>query len=363
MKRDLFIFAGQSNMMGAAVYPPKTPLQINHSFEYKHKPRRLGALCGAFLPARHPAGEFSYADLSKAYAPENTDQYGNSLLNNYVKNAYFCPAMSSLSSNEPKTSRSFADFLEANASIGVTLAPFFAEEWEKEGRCCTYAHIAKGGVAAAYFFPEEMKQEYAARIKAYNQTYGTTYQPDLPPTQQMTGAADYFFQKCNDFLEDAEKRFIDEPLGARCFFWLQGESDANRSATEYEIKLEILWERLKQVGFTHFCCIRVDYFGSPAIYQVMQAQENFTTCHPDAYMLTRAASFFPHPEQEIQNWFETPPSEEYRQCRDSYFGFNNQHINEKGFRLLATRAAKNLYRILKEGKDPILEQENIRLLK
>jgi hypothetical protein len=89
MRRDLFVFAGQSNMMGAAVYPPETSLSVAHSYEYKHKDRRLGSPMGRFAPVGYPVGEFSYADLSYAYSDNMTDAKGNSRLNDYGKNAYF----------------------------------------------------------------------------------------------------------------------------------------------------------------------------------------------------------------------------------------------------------------------------------
>ena len=33
-KRELFVFAGQSNMMGASVYPAKQQIVYKNSFEY-----------------------------------------------------------------------------------------------------------------------------------------------------------------------------------------------------------------------------------------------------------------------------------------------------------------------------------------
>jgi hypothetical protein len=33
MKRELFVFAGQSNMMGAAALPPEKALNIKNSYE------------------------------------------------------------------------------------------------------------------------------------------------------------------------------------------------------------------------------------------------------------------------------------------------------------------------------------------
>lgn len=51
------------------------------------------------------------------------------------------------------------------------------------------------------------------------------------------------------------------------------------------------------------------------------------------------------------------PPEEYRHCRDNFAGFENQHINAAGFRIVARGTAKKLYRILREEKPPILEEE------
>ena len=175
----------------------------------------------------------------------------------------------------------------------------------------------------------------------------------------MEGAAEYFFTKCQDFFFDAENEFSNDDLSNKCFFWLQGESDANCSIIEYETKLDILWDRLKKIGFSHFFCIRIGYFGSKNIYRIMQAQEQFTKKHRDAYMLTRALSFFPFVDHEDTNWFTEPPGEEYQFCRDSYYGFRNQHVNEKGFFVIAEHAVENLFRVLIMNKEPLLEKEII----
>ena len=50
-KRDLFVFAGQSNMMGAAVLPIEVTISAADCYEYKHKPRRMGESRGSFMPA------------------------------------------------------------------------------------------------------------------------------------------------------------------------------------------------------------------------------------------------------------------------------------------------------------------------
>ena len=362
MRRDLFVFAGQSNMVGASVYPPKKELSIKNSYEYKHKARRLGAAHGQFVSAGYPVGEFSYADLTMAYRTDMVNACGESLLCDYDKNTYFCPSMSNLDSERDHTVVPFSTFSEVTAPNGATLAPFLAEEWEKLGGACAYAHIAKGGVSIKHFLTEEMSAEYVRRITEFNQINGTTYATEPPSARAMSGAAEYFLTKCKDFFADAEDFFVNDILSFRCFFWLQGESDITRSALEYELMLDVLWDALKKIGFTRFFCIRVDYFGDERIERIMRAQESFATHHEDVYLLTRAASFFTHPKQNESDWFVVSPSAEYRKCRDSEYGFPNHHINEKGFSLIAKRSAKNLYRILVEGCEPLLEEENVRAM-
>ena len=362
MKRDLFAFAGQSNMMGASVYPPVKPLSVAHSFEYKHKPRRLGNCTGSFVPAGYPVGEFSYADLARAYAPDTANKKGESTLSDYAENTYFCPAMSNLKCETDKTVHPFSIFSETTAPHGATLAPFLAEAWESKGHTCAYAHIAKGSVAFAHYMTDEMVQAYAQRITAYNNANATNYNTAISAKNRTPGAADYFLEKCKDFFADAETFFPGNLSGNRCFFWLQGESDAGLSVIEYKLRMEILWKKLKEIGFTHFFCIRVDFFGNSGIARIMQAQEQFVSEHPDAYMLTRIASYFPYADRDEQDWFLVPPAEECENCRDSFYGFENQHINEKGFQVIASHAVENLQRVLENGKSPILEKENIRSL-
>jgi len=47
---------------------------------------------------------------------------------------------------------------------------------------------------------------------------------------------------------------------------------------------------------------------------------------------------------------------------DSFFGFDNNHINEKGFSVIASHAVENLSRVLTQGLPPVLEEENIKTL-
>ncbi len=361
MKRELFVFAGQSNMMGASVYPPQNELCVENSFEYKHRDRRLGKDFGQFVKAGYPVGEFSYIDIDKAYSPEMINEKGESTLNNFRANTYFCPSISNLKSDDEKSVCDFLDYSEATVTKGATLAPLLAEKWEQLGRACAYAHISKGGVPIEHYFTEEMAKEYNAKITAYNEKNGTEYAP-VSTDPSIRAAGGYFVEKCLDFFTDADKHFAGDDMSDKCLIWLQGESDAKRSTVEYEMKSDILWEGLKRIGFTHFFCVRVDYFGSRDIHKVMRAQENFVSRHKDAYMLTRAASYITFPRQSEDDWFVSPPDEEYRNCRDSYFGFKNHHINEKGFSVIAEHGVKNLYRVLVQKEEPILEEENIKEL-
>jgi len=207
MRRDLFVFAGQSNMMGAAVYPPKKELYVKDSYEYKHKPRCSGMPKGSFVPAGYPVGEFSYVDMQRAYAPDMIDETGKSKLSDYRANTYFCPSMSSLVSEGDKTTLPFSEFSEATAQNGATLAPFIAEEWEKLGYSCAYAHIAKGSIRIAHYMTDDMAAEYSRRMKKFNQAHDTCFAEVIPSDPQMAGAADYFLQKCKDFFKDAKVEF------------------------------------------------------------------------------------------------------------------------------------------------------------
>ena len=51
------------------------------------------------------------------------------------------------------------------------------------------------------------------------------------------------------------------------------------------------------------------------------------------------------------------PDEKYFECRDSFFGFPNNHINEKGHTIIAKQAVANVKRILIDNDEAILEEE------
>ena len=269
--------------------------------------------------------------------------------------------MSNLKSEEDKTVYQFSEFSEATAKNGVSLAPILAKKWEEKGESSLYTHIAKGGVSIDYFFTREMADEYARRIEEYNRDNSTAYLLEIDSNHQMDGAADYFFEKIRDFFTDTEIKFPDDDLSNKCFFWIQGESDANSSVTEYEIKLDVVWDYLKRIGFTHFFVIRIGYFGAN-IHRIMEAQERFAQKHSDAFMLTRVMSFFRYSGHDDEKWFATAPDEECECCRDSFYGFDNQHINEKGFFVIAEHGVENLYRVLRLGKEPMLEEEIVSAL-
>ena len=329
MKRPLFVFAGQSNMMGAAVYPAKEQITYTNSFEYLHKPRRFGRNIGEFKAIGFPVGEFSYRDLQAAYG-QTADPTAKSELDNYTDNTMFGPAMCNLLDDEQKTTVPFTSFSEQTLRWAPALPPYFVQELERQGCACAYTHIAKGSVSITHYLEGD--------------------------------TAVYFDEKVTDFFADVATRFPEDDTGDRVLVWLQGCSDAVEGYDAYRRRLDALWERAKGLGFTHFGIIRVCYWGDDRIAEVMRAQEDFCAVHSDAYMLTRMCSYMVYQGQDIDNWYLAPPTEEMLFCRDSFYGFDNQHINEKGFRVIARHAVPNVVRILFEGKQPCPEQEILKAL-
>lgn len=357
-KRELFVFAGQSNMMGAAVYEPKYVPVLNDSFEYKHKPKRMGEESGEFTNKPFPTGEFSYIDLDLAYG-KNKNKDLLSSLDNYTENTYFCPGMSNYDEKIKPNGTPFNAFSESNFRIGASMAPYFAENWEKLGHSCAYSHIAKGSTKIIHYFNLEMIYEYNKKIREYNQKNNKNYEEIIELSSMCQGASKYFDEKCTDFFNDSKTEFSDCDLGEKIFVWNQGESDASDSSFEYELKLDILWQHLKKLGFTKFAIVRVTYFGAESIINVMKAQENFCKNKKDVYMLTRIGSYFKYANRDESKWF-IREIDDHKDTRDSSFGFNNQHINEKGFRLIAMKSSQNLHRILYENRDAELEDEIIK---
>lgn len=327
MKRPLFVFAGQSNMMGAAVYPASEQICYKNSFEYLHKPRRFGEPTGAFKPFGFPTGEFSYKDLREAYG-DCTDAGVKSRLTNYNLNTYFCPAMCNLKDDATKETFSFEHFCEQDENFGVSLPPFLIKGLEDAGLYAAYTHIAKGGVPIKYYLSGESEK--------------------------------YFYEKTMDFFADCEKRFPQDDLSERVLVWHQGETEGGKGDHDaYVNSLELLWERARAVGFTKFLIIRVGFWGNPKIREIMRAQETFCKKTAGAYMLTRVASFLAWATPEPTGWFTEELPEEFFGCRDSFYGYGNGHLNEKAFRVIAKYALPNLIRIVYNEEPPLLEKERI----
>ena len=326
MKRPLFVFSGQSNMMGAAVYPASEQIHYNNSFEYLHKPKRFGVNMGEFKNYGFPCGEFSYKDLEKAYG-DITDYSVKSNLTNYTENTYFCPSMCNLENDEEKSVLPFKAYSEASAGAGTSLAPFIVKGLEENGFACAYTHIAKGSVKISHYLEGE--------------------------------ASEYFYQKVSDFFADSKLKFPYDDISEKVFVWLQGESNTEIGYENYKASLKELWQKLKRIGFTKFFIIRVGYWGNRTITDIMRAQEDFCKEEKDAYILTRVCSFFEYKGQNTDGWFKKTIPQEFTFCRDSFYGFDNQHINEKGFKIIAKYSVPNIIRIIFENNKPVLEEENI----
>lgn len=215
-------------------------------------------------------------------------------------------------------------------------------------------------MAIVHYYNREMLEEHNRRIAEYNKENGTELKPVSVENPMWLGASACFDKKVKDFFADAEERFAGDDMSNKIFVWCQGESDRAQPKERYRIRLEILWEHMKKLGFTHFFCVRVgNWLDSQKIHEVMQAQEEFCAENENCYIITRAMSFMPCKNVDLEDWFVETPSEEYHNCRESDFGFGNPHINEKGFALIAKRMADNAVRVLREGGEPLLEKEII----
>ena len=190
MKRELFVFAGQSNMMGACVYPAKEQIVFDRSYEYLHKPKRAGNTTGAFKKEGFPCGEFSYIDFDFAYS-EGRVVDGKSTVEDYAKTCHFAPSMCNLQSKDNNTVYEFKFFSEYNSPFATSLAPFVVKGWENLNRQCLYTNISKGGVSITHFFNEKMVERLNYLIKEYNDKNGKQLE------KEMVGknSADYFFEK------------------------------------------------------------------------------------------------------------------------------------------------------------------------
>lgn len=350
MKYDMFVFAGQSNMMGACALPPKHGLKIKKSLEYKYKPVHIGTGRGVFSPVGYDSGEFLYKDVSLAYS--KADEKGQSLLKDYQNNAYFVSALSNLKDEKEKSVLPFSEYSESERKKACSIVPYFCEEWEKEGGAALVAHIAQGGAPIGHFFSKEMMKEYNgfAKKNGFSELSGD-------------GEAEaVYVKKCTAFFYDAEKAFGADSLGEKVLVWNQGESDLADSIKEYEEKLRIFWKKAKSVGFDKLFIIRCSFWGTRKTANVMAAQERFAAANDDTFIITRALSLMPDPGfmPHIEEFYTEKPEEDYYYCRDSYSGYNNPHINEKGFIIAAKAAARNAFRVLKEHKAPNLERDTVR---
>ena len=325
MKRPLFVFAGQSNMMGAAVFEASQQIFFDNSFEYLHNRRRLGGPSGEFKTYGFPTGEFSFKNIVRAY--EKRDELtGKSRLKNYRENAWFVSSLSNLKNKDERSCYLFEELCEADNKAAPSLPPYVIKGLEEKGVFSAYTHIARGAVSIDYFLSGE--------------------------------AADYFDKKVTDFFEDAEKKFQTDDTSDRILVWLQGESDATTGYEFYKEKLQSLWEKAKVLGFNKFFIIRVGFWGKEEITDVMRAQEDFCSQNENVFMITRVCSFMRYQGYDDKDFITEHNSDEFLYCRDSFYGFKNQHINEKGMKTIAKYAVPNILRIF-EGKEPLLEEERV----
>ncbi len=350
MKYDLFVFAGQSNMMGACVLPPKHRLDIKYCKEYKYKSVYLGGKTGEFVTVGYNNGEFLYKNIKAAYG--DADENGKSRVNDYGKNTYFVSAMSNLNSVSEKSTNQFSIYSESEKNSACSIVPYFCENWEQLGQAAIVAHVAKGGVTASYYFSKEMTEEY--NLFAVKNGY--------EPIVGDEAAETVYCEKCKAFFKDAEKVYGHDNIGEKILIWHQGESDSGNSCAEYKQKLNIFWKKAKKLGFDRFFIIRCGFWYTHETCHIMRAQEEFCRENKETHIISRSISFMPDPYfmDSLEDYYIKEPEKKYFFCRDSYYGYDNSHINERGFMLAAKEAAQNAYRIMKENKEPDLKEDIVK---
>ena len=351
-KVDLFVFAGQSNMMGAAHLPPVDNPITYDAFEYKYQNVLKGGDKGEFVYAQNPAGDWHYMNTDEAYGTQYLDAAtGRSKLANYSSTMYFIPACR----DQEKGFSGQSEYLNYPSA---TMAPYFAQYYTELGRKCVYAHMAKGACNIVHYFTTDAMEEYNRLITAYNSANSTSYA--TLTSSNLSGAGDAFDAKFKAMLKDYADFAPDKTIANKCFVWLQGESDVHVYA-QYKLRLQALWSHLQSLGFTHFFILRVGFWGSTSVINEIKAQTDFCEENKNCYIITKAPSLIPHPSATTDNWWINEPSEEYADCRDSYLAStSNNHFNEKAHKMFARRSADNINRILYLGLPPILEEENIK---
>lgn len=351
-KVDLFVFGGQSNMMGAAHLPPVDNPVTYYAFEYKYAPILKGGNKGEFLYAQNPAGDWHYKNPATAYGSTYLDtSTGKSKLTSYSTNTHFVAACRD-------QELAFGSQSEFNHYPSVSLPPYFARYYAQLGNPCIYAHIAKGSTQITHYFDATDMTEYNKLITSYNSDNGTSY----ATLTSTSGAGEAFNEKYNAMLRDYADIEPDNTIVNKCFLWLQGESDATRSTyAEYKIKMQVLWSHLQRLGFTHFFVLRVGYWGNANIINIIKAQEDFCKETDNCFIVTRAPSLIPYKGATTSNWWIKEPDEKYADCRDSFLAStSNNHFNEKGHKIFAQVCADNVNRVLHLGLNPVLETENIK---
>lgn len=342
MKRDLFVFSGQSNMMGSCVIPPKHLFSYKYSYEYLHKNKRLGKDIGDFKKEAYPVGEWSYRDLNEAY--KNNEKLSS--IDNFMTNTYFSQAISNINQVNDLT------YSEKNNEVGVSLAPVFVNRWERLGRKCAFAHIAKSAISLSYFLNNDMVDEANKNLPL------ELKQNHLSDFHNET--SNYFFLKLNDFFIDSKKRF-DDLSDNKVLFFLQGEADCYTDYLVYKEFLRVFFNKCMKYGINKIIIIRVGYWDHMEhLKDIMKAQEDIAKEMDNVYIGTRILSFIPFSKDDY-HLYNGSINKNYLYCRDSDYGYDNHHINLKGFKLIAKQLIPNTVRII-NNKKPLLEKEKVKAL-
>lgn len=356
---DLFVFSGQSNMMGGVFYEDFTA-------GYGPWPKTNGIV---------DVENTSYIQ-QPVYAEETAGSYEYKYLTDTFETVDYTNPTGELIKTEDGTALCKASgTYEIN---GTTMVAPFVKEYTAHGYKSISAHIALGGTQACdWMTSSEIAQVLLSQEFDFHMQSGATPQSTSPRLVGGDERVLLFERKLEAMLQSFGREFPNGKIGSKNFVWLQGENDADAlftatgltgdaatnamlgSMTLYKKCLEVLWTRLQSYGFDNFMIVRVGFWTNPnRDIAIMAAQEQFAAETEGVSVLTRAMSYMPNPKSNY--WGSQTVEEDYRLCRGvNYAIWGNPHLNEKGHIVIGTRSADMAAEILHGGTSYELEEELI----
>lgn len=358
---DLFVFSGQSNMMGgvfaedfAAGYGPWQ--KTNGKVDTRNTPY----ICQP-ISAEETKGSYEYKYLTDTFETVDSQTPTGELVKTADGTALCKPSGT----------------YELN---GTTMVAPFVKQYTESGYKSISAQIALGGTQLCdWMTSSEIAEVLLSDEYAFHAQSGAVPQGASPRLLAGNERVLLFERKLQALTDSFTRDFAGCTIASKNFVWLQGENDAdalftaaglNEEATQsamlgsmtlYKKCLEVFWKRLQSYGFERFMIVRVGFWTAPnRDIAIMAAQEQFAAENENAYILTRAMSYMPNPKSLYGKWGYNAIEEAYALCRGvSYSIYGNPHLNEKGHILLGTRSANAAAEIVHKSTGYVPESEEV----